>query len=100
MTRYTSVFDAISDTPVQSANLKMRAELMHHITAMIKHMSGTQGKIAKRCGITQPRLNDLLQGKISKFSLDALVNINASLGVDIRLDFTQRKSEGEVVDAD
>lgn len=100
MTRYTSVFDAISDTPVQSANLKMRAELMHHISDMIKHMSGTQSEIAKRCGITQPRLNDLLHGKISKFSLDALVNINANLGVDVSLDFTQRKSESDLVDVD
>ncbi|SUD90895.1 helix-turn-helix domain-containing protein [Psychrobacter phenylpyruvicus] len=100
MTRYTSVFDAISDTPVQSANLKMRAELMHHLTDMIKHMSGTQSEIAKHCGITQPRLNDLLQGKISKFSLDALVNINANLGVEISLDFSQGKPQNELVDAD
>lgn len=96
MTRYTSVFDAISDTPVQSANLKMRAELMRHLTDMIKHMSGTQSEIAKHCGITQPRLNDLLQGKISKFSLDAIVNINANLGVEI----SQRNSESDLVDAD
>lgn len=103
MTRYTSVFDALSDTPVESANLKIRAELMHYITNMIKDMppmSGTQSDIAKHCGITQPRLNDLLQGKISKFSLDALVNINANLGVDISLDFNQGKSEGDLIDAD
>ncbi|HBH34718.1 MAG TPA: XRE family transcriptional regulator, partial [Psychrobacter sp.] len=86
----------ISDTPVQSANLKMRAELMRHLTDMIKHMSGTQSEIAKHCGIPQPRLNDLLQGKISKFSLDAIVNINANLGVEI----SQRNSESDLVDAD
>lgn len=60
---------------------------MHHITDIIKQTSGTQSDIAKLCGITQPRLNDLLQGKISKFSLNALVNINANLGVEICLDF-------------
>ncbi len=87
MTKYTSAFDALCDTPTQSANLKLRAELMHHITDIIKQTSGTQSEIAKLCGITQPRLNDLLQGKISKFSLDALVNINANLGVEISLDF-------------
>lgn len=87
MTKYTSAFDAICDTPMQSANLKMRAELMHHITETIKDMQGTQREIAKLCGITQPRLNDLLQGKISKFSLDALVNINANLGVEMSLVF-------------
>lgn len=87
MNKYTSVFDAISDTPTQSANLKMRAELMHHIQQVISEMHGTQSDIAKQCGVTQPRLNDLINGKISKFSLDALVNINANLGVHIDLVF-------------
>ena len=87
MTNYVSVFDALCDTPTQSANLRLRAELMHHITGIIKDKQGTQSEIAKLCGITQPRLNDLLQGKISKFSLDALVNINANLGSQVTLDF-------------
>lgn len=84
---YNCVFDAISDTPSQSANLKLRAELLQHIQETIKTMQGTQAQIAKECGITQPRLNDLINGKISKFSLDALVNINASLGSEIGLVF-------------
>ena len=87
MTKYASAFDALCDTTTQSTNLKLRAELMHHITDIIKQTSGTQSEIAKLCGITQHRLNDLLQGKISKFSLDALVNINANLGVEMNLDF-------------
>lgn len=84
---YNSVFDAISDTPSQSANLKLRAELLQHIQETISQMHGTQAQIAKECGITQPRLNDLINGKISKFSLDALVNINASLGSEVGLVF-------------
>lgn len=87
MTKYTSVFDALADTPAQSANLKLRAELMEHIQATLAQMNGTQAELALSCGITQPRLNDLLNGKISKFSLDALVNINASLGVNVGLVF-------------
>lgn len=87
MMTYNSVFDALSDTPSQSANLKLKAELMEHIQAHIANMDGTQAQIAKQCGITQPRLNDLMTGKISKFSLDALVNINASLGIEVGLVF-------------
>ncbi|MDO4224077.1 MAG: XRE family transcriptional regulator [Acinetobacter sp.] len=87
MTTYKSVFDAISDTPLQAANLKLRAELMQHLQQRIKQMNGSQREIAQQCGITQPRLNDLLQGKMSKFSLDALVNINAQLGEEIELVF-------------
>lgn len=87
MTNYTSVFDAIMDTPHQAANLKMRSELMYHIQQKVKKMNGSQAEIAKQCGISQPRLNDLLTGKISKFSLDALVNINANLGYSMRIVF-------------
>lgn len=87
MMTYNSVFDALSDTPTQSANLKLKAELMEHIQAHIATLDGTQTQIAKRCGITQPRLNDLITGKISKFSLDALVNINANLGIEVGLVF-------------
>ena len=66
----------------------MRAELIHHITSIIKEMNGTQSDIAKLCGITQSRLSDLLQEKISKCSLDALVNITANLGVNVSLVFS------------
>ncbi|NLB83262.1 MAG: XRE family transcriptional regulator, partial [Synergistaceae bacterium] len=45
----------------------------------------TQSEAAARCGITQPRMNDLLRGRISKFSLDALVNIAAPLGLTVRM---------------
>lgn len=85
---FQSVFDAISDTPEQSANLKLRAELMQHLQKHIASLSGTQKEIAQSCGITQPRLNDLINGKISKFSLDALVNIHAKLGKEVTLVFS------------
>lgn len=85
--KYQSVFDAIMGTPQQATNLKMRSELMLHIQQQIKDMHGTQAEIAKQCGISQPRLNDLLNGKISKFSIDALVNINANLGCEMSLVF-------------
>lgn len=50
------------------------------IEAIVKENGWTQAKAAKRCGITQPRINDLLRGRISRFSLDALVNIVSKLG--------------------
>lgn len=87
MMTHKSVFDALSDTPSQSANLKLKAQMMEHIQAQVATLDGTQAQIAKQCGITQPRLNDLINGKMSKFSLDALVNINANLGVKVGLVF-------------
>jgi len=82
---YESVWDAIADTPGEAANLKARADLMRQIEAIIRTNGWTQAEAAKHCGVTQPRINDLLRGRIARFSLDALVNIAAALGKKIRL---------------
>ena len=83
---YASVWDAIADTPEQAANLRARAELMQKIATRLRQHDWTQGEAARRCGVTQPRINDLLRGRVSRFSLDALVNIATALGCRVRLD--------------
>lgn len=77
---YDSVWDAIADTPEQAANLRARAELMQQIADIIKANNWKQTEAASHCGVTQPRINDLLRGRVSRFSLDALVNIATALG--------------------
>jgi len=77
---YASVWDALADTPEQAANLRARAELMQQIAAIVEKARWTQTTAAQRCGITQPRMNDLLRGRVSRFSLDALVNIATAIG--------------------
>jgi len=77
---FSSVWDAIADTPEQAANLQARAELMQQIEAIIKDNKWKQADAATHCGVTQPRINDLLRGRVSRFSLDALVNIATALG--------------------
>ncbi|MHB1022330.1 MAG: helix-turn-helix domain-containing protein [Acidobacteriaceae bacterium] len=83
---YASVWDALADTPEQAANLRARAELMRKITEIVKKSRWTQTEAAQHCGVTQPRINDLLQGRVSRFSLDALVNIATSLGQRVRVE--------------
>ncbi|MGO4154214.1 helix-turn-helix domain-containing protein [Cupriavidus sp. YAF13] len=85
---FNSVWDAIADTPEQAANLRARTELMQQIAAIIKSNDWKQADAARHCGVTQPRVNDLLRGRVSRFSLDALVNIATALGrrVHIELD--------------
>ncbi len=85
---FTNVWDAIADTPEEAANLNVRYELMEKIAEIVRESGWTQAEAAKRCGVTQPRMNDLLRGRISRFSLDALVNIASALGrkVSIKLD--------------
>jgi len=85
---YNSVWDALADTPEQAANLRARAELMQKIAAIVKESGWTQAEAATHCGVTQPRINDLLRGRVSRFSLDALVNLATALGrrVHVELD--------------
>lgn len=85
---FANVWDAISDSPAEAANLTFRSQLMDEIEAIIEAKGWTQAEAAKRCGVSQPRINDLLRGRISRFSIDALVNIAAALGrkVNVRLD--------------
>jgi predicted XRE-type DNA-binding protein len=79
---YASVWDALADTPEQAANLRARADLMRQIAA-----SGwTPAEAAAQCGVTQPRMNDLLRGRVSRFSIDALVNIATATGRTVRFD--------------
>ena len=83
--KFESVFDAIADSPEEALNMKLRASLVREIRTKVKEANWTQTETAHQLGITQPRVSDLLRGKLSKFSLDALVNVLARLGSDIKL---------------
>ncbi len=84
---YQNVWDALCEDPVERATLKMRSDIMVNIEKTIKENGWTQTQAAKHCKVSQPRINDLLTGKLHKFSLDALVKINANLGKSIELNF-------------
>jgi predicted XRE-type DNA-binding protein len=85
--RFANVWDALADTPEESANLTLRSDLMMKIEKIVKENGWTQAEAANRCGVTQPRINDLLRGRISRFSLDALVNIASALGRKVKMRF-------------
>lgn len=82
---FDDVFDAIADTPAEAANMKARADLLSAVKVRVESWKIAQGLAAKRLGITRPRLNDLLQGKLEKFSLDALVNLAAASGLVLEI---------------
>lgn len=85
VTTYIRVWDAIADTHQQAANLNTRSEIIRQITAIVKEGGWTQTEAAERCGVTQPRMNDLLRGRLSRFSLDALVNIAAAVNQRVHI---------------
>ena len=82
---FDSVFDALADTPTEAANLTVRADLLLSIRERVKSWEAPQEQAARRLGLTRPRLNDLLRGKLDKFSLDALVNIATAAGFKLHI---------------
>lgn len=79
--RFASVWDAIEDTPQQAASMRARSELMMSLTEVIRERGMTQGDAAALFGVTQPRMSDLMRGKISLFSLDTLIDMAATAGM-------------------
>ncbi|WP_395603635.1 helix-turn-helix domain-containing protein [Pseudomonas sp. B21128] len=85
--RFSSVWDALEDTPQEAANMRLRAKLMRTLCETIRAWELPQKDAARRLGISQPRLNDALNGKIDKFSLDALVNLSAAAKLEVDICF-------------
>lgn len=83
--RYTSVWDALEDTPEAAENMKIRSALMHELVAYIENAGVTQSEAARQFGVTQPRVSDLMRGKVDLFSIDALVNMLTAAGLHLDL---------------
>lgn len=83
--RFTSVWEAIEDTPEQAENMKLRSILMTALKTHITRAGMSQAQAAKLFGATQPRVSDLMRGKISLFALDALVNMATAAGLRIEM---------------
>lgn len=83
--RYKSVWDAIEDTPEAAENMRLRATLMMALEENIRRKRWTQAEAARRLGVTQPRVSDLVRGKVDLFSLDALVNMAVASGLQVDL---------------
>lgn len=83
--RYKSVWDAIESDSVEAKNLKLRSMLMMEIDRYVEESGLTQAEAAKRMKTTQPRLNDVLRGKIEKCTIDRLVNMLGAAGRQVSL---------------
>lgn len=83
--RYASVWDAIEADPGQAENMKLRSQLMMALRDHLARERLSQAAAARLFGVTQPRVSDLVRGKVDLFSLDALVNMLAAAGLHIEL---------------
>ena len=82
---FASVWDAIEDTPAKAENMKLRATLMMALERHIHAKGWTQAEAARRLGVTQPRVSDLLRGKINLFAIDTLINMAVAAGLQVEL---------------
>ncbi|MDD5177088.1 MAG: XRE family transcriptional regulator [Sterolibacterium sp.] len=80
--RFASVWDAIEDTPQQAASMRARSALMMELEDIIKQRGMTQAEAAALFGVTQPRVSDLMRGKINLFSLDCLIDMATVAGLE------------------
>ena len=84
-TRYASVWEALENTKEEAENMKLRSALMLALKQHIKNAGITQAEAAELFGVTQPRISDLMRGKISVFGLESLVNMAAAAGMRIEM---------------
>lgn len=83
--RFASIWDAIEDTPEEAENMKLRSSLMLALKNHLLRNNISQTEAARLFGVTQPRISDLMRGKINLFSLDALVNMTAAAGLHLEI---------------
>ena len=83
--RFSSVWDAIEDSAAEAASMKLRAELANEIIGRMHDRKLTQSKAAELIGVTQPRISDLMRGRLNLFSLDALVDMADRIGLRTRM---------------
>ncbi len=79
------MWDAIEDTPAQAENMRLRSSLMIALKEHIAHEGLSQSQAAKVFGVTQPRVSDLMRGKIDLFGIDSLVNMLAAAGLHVEV---------------
>jgi predicted XRE-type DNA-binding protein len=83
--RHASVWDAIEDTPAEVESMKLRSELMMALKKHIVRVEMSQAPAAKLFVVTQPRISDLMRGKINLFGLDALDNMSAAARLHVEM---------------
>jgi predicted XRE-type DNA-binding protein len=83
---FSNAWEAVSDSAEEAAAMTMRSDVMLALADTVQGWQITQAQAARRLGITQPRLNDLLRGKINKFSLDTLLTLACRAGLRVRLE--------------
>ncbi len=94
--KFASVWDALEDTPQEAASMKARSALMMELSTVIQERGMTQVEAAALFGVTQPRVSDLMRGKINLFSLDTLIDMAATAGMAPMVKVSKPKAPANV----
>ncbi|MFN3319267.1 MAG: helix-turn-helix domain-containing protein [Allorhizobium sp.] len=81
---YDNIFDVIADSPAEAADLQFRADLMLTLRKLLEERKLRQAEIAEALGLSQPRVSELMRGKIDLFSADKLIGLLARLDIRLR----------------
>ncbi len=83
---FTNVWDALENSPEEASTMAMRSNVLAALSDAVQQWNTTEAKAARRLGITRTRLNDLLRGKINKFSLDTLLVLAMRAGLKVKIE--------------
>jgi predicted XRE-type DNA-binding protein len=93
--RFKDVWEALESDPAERERLRMRSRLMDALREKIESWKISQTAAAKRLGITQPHLNDLLKGRFNKFSLGALFDLAARAGLKVKVTIDDARAKSK-----
>lgn len=82
---FENVWDALIDDPVEREACKIKSNLMAAIATQIKETGMTQKQAAEKMGVSQPRVSDAVRAKGRSFTIDMLVGMLASLGLEVEI---------------
>jgi len=91
MKSFNNAFELLTDDIKEVENYTMRSNMMNAIVDLIKAKDWTQKEAAEHLGVSQPRISNLRNGKISKFSVDMLMGMLAKLGFTFEFNYTSQK---------
>lgn len=97
---FENIFEVVTEDPIEAADLRFRSDLLTTLVALFEDRKWKQADIAKALDIPQPRVSELMRGKIQLFSADKLIGYLAKLGVRLKPSFSaEHKVICEVVEA-
>ncbi|HEY4646379.1 MAG TPA: XRE family transcriptional regulator [Steroidobacteraceae bacterium] len=90
--RFASIWDALEKSATEAASMRLRAELANELIERLRQCKLSQSRAAELLDVTQPRISDLMRGRLDLFSLDMLVDMAERAGLRTRVVVTRKRA--------